>query len=110
MQVVLCCLIVLFCVKIGIDGGPLSQTYDTSDVNPDESEKIFDGYNNVMENFPEEIEKEPNEKVRYNRSPFILEKSKRRFKMKVYYDVVVQNDGSVLLIPKDINRGHYFIG
>lgn len=42
---------------------------------------------------------------------FRIRKSlKRSFDIRTYYDALVQNDGSILLIPKDINRNHYFIG
>ncbi len=37
-------------------------------------------------------------------------KIKRGFQIQTYYDALVQNDGSILLIPKDVNKNHYFIG
>jgi hypothetical protein len=36
--------------------------------------------------------------------------NKRSFQIQTYYDAVVQKDGSILLIPKDVNKNHYFIG
>lgn len=35
---------------------------------------------------------------------------KRGLKLKVYYQAIVNDDGSVVLIPKDQNKGHYLIG
>ena len=35
---------------------------------------------------------------------------KRSLRMKMYYNAVMKDDGSFVLIPKDFNRGHYFIG
>jgi hypothetical protein len=35
---------------------------------------------------------------------------KRGFQIQTYYDALIQNDGSILLIPKDVNKNHYFIG
>ena len=40
----------------------------------------------------------------------ILGKNKRSFQIQTYYDAVIQKDGSILLIPKDVNKNHYFIG
>ena len=37
-------------------------------------------------------------------------KAKRSFQIQTYYDAVVQKDGTILLIPKDVNKNHYFIG
>lgn len=36
--------------------------------------------------------------------------NKRAWDIQTYYDVFVQNDGSILFIPKDVNKNHYFIG
>lgn len=36
--------------------------------------------------------------------------NKRAWDIQTYYDVLKQNDGSFLLIPKDVNKNHYFIG
>ena len=36
--------------------------------------------------------------------------NKRAWDIQTYYDVFLQNDGSILLIPKDVNKNHYFIG
>jgi hypothetical protein len=35
---------------------------------------------------------------------------KRGIHIKTYYDPLIQKDGSILLIPKDLNQNHYFIG
>ena len=37
-------------------------------------------------------------------------KNKRSFQIQTYYDAIIQKDGSILLIPKDVNKNHYFIG
>jgi hypothetical protein len=37
-------------------------------------------------------------------------KYKRGFQIQTYYDLLLRNDGSIMLIPKDVNRNHYFIG
>ena len=31
-------------------------------------------------------------------------------KIKIYYDIVKLRDGTVILVPKDANKNHYFIG
>ena len=36
--------------------------------------------------------------------------NKPSFKIQTYYDTLVRNDGSVMFIPKDVNKNHYFIG
>jgi hypothetical protein len=36
--------------------------------------------------------------------------TKRGLHMQVYYEPKFMKDGSVLLVPKDKNKGHYFIG
>lgn len=35
---------------------------------------------------------------------------KRGIHMQVYYEPKLLKDGSILLIPKDRNKGHYFLG
>jgi hypothetical protein len=41
----------------------------------------------------------------------LQQKSKKRgFQIQTYFDALVQKDGSILLIPKDVNKNHYFIG
>lgn len=35
---------------------------------------------------------------------------KRGFQIQTYFDALIQKDGSILLIPKDVNKNHYFIG
>lgn len=40
----------------------------------------------------------------------LYKQSKRAFHIKTYFDALVQNDGSILLVPKDVNKNHYFIG
>lgn len=40
----------------------------------------------------------------------MMNNNKRAFQIKTYFDALVQNDGSILLIPKDVNKNHYFIG
>jgi hypothetical protein len=35
---------------------------------------------------------------------------KRRFDIQTFYTPVIRKDGSILLIPKDTNKNHYFIG
>lgn len=36
--------------------------------------------------------------------------NKRAWDIRTYYDALIQTDGSILLIPKDVNKNHYFIG
>ncbi len=36
--------------------------------------------------------------------------NKRAWNIRTYYDAYVQPDGSILFVPKDVNRNHYFIG
>lgn len=35
---------------------------------------------------------------------------KRGFDIKTFYSPIYRKDGSVILVPKDINKNHYFIG
>ncbi len=36
--------------------------------------------------------------------------SKRFFKIQIYYDIIMTDDGKLFIIPIDKNRNHYFIG
>lgn len=36
--------------------------------------------------------------------------NKRGFDIKTFYSPVLRKDGSLILMPKDINKNHYFIG
>ncbi|RNA37718.1 hypothetical protein BpHYR1_052996 [Brachionus plicatilis] len=40
----------------------------------------------------------------------LYKQSKRAFHIKTYFDALIQDDGSILLVPKDVNKNHYFIG
>jgi hypothetical protein len=40
----------------------------------------------------------------------IFGEKKRGIRIQTYYDPLIQKDGSILLIPKDLNQNHYFIG
>jgi hypothetical protein len=48
--------------------------------------------------------------INLKKSNKFLGKNKRSFQIQTYYDAVVQKDGTILLIPKDVNKNHYFIG
>ncbi|CAF0873011.1 unnamed protein product, partial [Brachionus calyciflorus] len=53
------------------------------------------------------------ENINYRKRGFfsdLYRQSKRAFHIKTYFDALVQNDGSILLVPKDVNKNHYFIG
>ena len=41
---------------------------------------------------------------------YMTNKLKRSFHIEIYYDIIRLKDGSVLLVPKDKNKNHYFIG
>ena len=41
---------------------------------------------------------------------YMSNKLKRSFHIEIYYDIVRLKDGAVLLVPKDKNKNHYFIG
>ena len=38
------------------------------------------------------------------------QENKRGFDIKTFFSPIYRKDGSVLLIPKDTNKNHYFIG
>lgn len=48
--------------------------------------------------------------LKHDDSEEYTSKSKRGFQIQTYYDALVQSDGSIILIPKDVNKNHYFIG
>lgn len=48
--------------------------------------------------------------INLKKSNKFMGKNKRSFQIQTYYDAVVQKDGTILLIPKDVNKNHYFIG
>ena len=107
---------------------------DQDDENDDYDENEYNNLNR-QSGFVDEIIKEPNYKtlsdmliaagtrdtanVGINREKktlklrdlLIQQKSKKRgFQIQTYFDALVQKDGSILLIPKDVNKNHYFIG
>jgi hypothetical protein len=101
-----CYVIAVILANYGTHGKPL---LDDKDMSNNERNKIVDSYNTLLQYLLENVTSDSITQAEHNERPIVINK-KRNFKMRVYYDVKVQNDGSVLLIPKDVNRGHYFIG
>lgn len=85
--------------------------------NDDDEETNDDGYmdlvNNIYDesgNILEPSSSNKNKSIKKIKLNEISRKNKRGFQIQTYYDALVQNDGTILLIPKDINKNHYFIG
>jgi hypothetical protein len=83
--------------------------------NDEDEDPSDDGYLDLVNNIYDESgnllqPSNKNKSIKKIKINEISRKSKRGFQIQTYYDALVQNDGSILLIPKDVNKNHYFIG
>ncbi len=77
--------------------------------NTNEKLNVIDKLSN--ENNKDEIKDQLINAILSKNSEKIIENAKRSlFNIKIYYDIVHLKDGVVMLIPKDYNKNHYFIG
>ncbi len=64
----------------------------------------------VIENYIDATNDDEHLNLAHEQSSDSLSKKKRSFNIRIYYDIIRMKDGTVLLIPKDVNKNHYFIG
>jgi hypothetical protein len=97
------------------NGGEINSNYvnDNNNNNNINNNNINNNNNDesevLNEPMPMALPKSNNLDLFKNSRPF-SKGNKRSFQIQTYYDALMQKDGSILLIPKDVNKNHYFIG